>query len=136
MDGRAVFGKGGSGPQVLGLGVHQIRKGVIVDQGGVNIGKAEHNGQNAEDHDVDLFAEKDAKHAAPVGIAGRGDLLGLQRAVVHMGEQLLIAQPELFQIYKFLTHSAHLAFAVKLMRGSTMDISTSPRIMLSTEMEA
>ena len=79
-DQRLCEGRGGS--QVLGRGVHEVGKRIVVDERGIDIGEDQDEGEHAEDDDVQLVAEEDAEDAAPVGIARRGDLLGLEGAVV------------------------------------------------------
>ena len=94
---------------MLRLRVHHVDKGVVIRDGGIDVGKEDHHAQQRQDDDIDLFAEEHPEHAAPVGVTGGGDLLRLQVVVVHHGEQLLLAQA---QMLISIFHTGHLAFEV------------------------
>ena len=114
---------------MLRAGVQQVLVGVIVGDQRIDIGDEDHNGQQAQHHDVDLFLEEHPEHALPVGIAGGSDLLGAVHVVVHVGEQLLLGKAQVVQIHLFIFHFNHLAFEEKEILGSTRLITTSPRMM-------
>ena len=115
------------------------RNGSVLDlavkDGVVDVAVKDETG-GLKNNDIDLLLKEDAENTFPVGIARRGNFLGLQRTVIHEREKLLAAHAGLFIYALFRFHAAHLAFDVKLMRGSIMLISTSPRMMDVTERTA
>ena len=103
---------------------------VVPDHCGIEIREGNQHRQDHQHYHIDLLAEEHAEHALPVGIARRGDSLRGQFVIIDAGEQLLVRQivfpAEIF-------HCAHLAFSVKEILGSTVAITTSPRIRDSTD---
>ena len=65
----------------------------------------------------------------------RGDLFRLQIAVGDGGKQLLLGHAQFLQI-KIMLHSSHLSFVENEIRGSTVAISTSPRMTAVTDSTA
>ena len=118
---------------MLGVGIQQVGKGIVVRHRRIDIRKGDHEHQQAQDHNVDLLPEKYPEDALPVGVPGSRDLLRLQIVVVRKGEQLRLAQTQLLII---IFHHTYLALLVKEIRGSTVAISTSPRMMDTTDSTA
>ena len=72
----------------------------------------------------------------PIGVSRGSDLLGINAVVINAGEKLLLRHIQIVQIYHFFIHIDHLSFVEKEILGSTMDISTSPRIIEMTDKKA
>ena len=118
---------------MLGGGIEQLPKSVVLGEGGVQIRKQNQDCQNAQNENIQLFAEKHAEYRLPIGVPRRGDLFRLQFAVVVEGEQLLLRHAQFTQI---MIHSSHLSFVENEIRGSTVAMRISPRIRDTTDSNA
>ena len=74
---------------------HGVHIGIVANDAGIDISEYKQSAQNRQDNDVQLVAEEHTEHTVPVRITGRGDLFGIQRGVIHMGEELFIGHIEL-----------------------------------------
>ena len=91
---------------------------------GLDEGKGNHDHQRDQQGHGELVLEKGTEGAAPVAVVGVADTLGFFRRVFDEVEQFVLL---LALKIRCFSHQRAASFPVRVMRGSTSIISTSPR---------